>query len=371
VSHVVVLAGYGPSLVGFRGALIRSMVDRGHRVTAIAPDPQPPRGFEALGAAYEPCRLERTGTRPLRDLRASLGLVRQLRRLRPDVVLAYTMKPVSYGMLASRAARVPGRYALVTGLGYLFIRDGSRRQRLVRMMALPLLRAGLAASSAVFVQNPDDRADLIDEGVLRATHPTVRFWGSGVDLGDYAPQPVPAGPPVFLLVARLLRDKGIREFVDAARRVHAQAPAARFVLVGPTDPNPAGIPQAELEAWREEGLVEVAGATTDVRPFLAACTVYVLPSYREGTPRSVLEAMAVGRPVITTDVPGCRETVDDQVNGFLVPAKDAPALAEAMLRYLSDPSLVEVHAKESLRMARERFDVRKVNAAMMQAMGLG
>jgi len=370
MAHAVVLAGYGPSLVGFRGALIAEMVARGHRVTAIAPDPEPPRGFGLLGAAYMPCRLERTGTRPDRDLRAVLSLTRQFRRLKPDVVLGYTMKPVSYGMLAARLASVPRRYALVTGLGYLFIRDGSARQWVVRRLALPLLRAGLASSTAVFVQNPDDRKDLIREGVLRSEHPSERFWGSGVDLETFAPCPLPKGAPVFLLVARLLRDKGIHEFVAAARQVRRRAPGARFVLVGPHDPNPAGISERELQGWRDEGVVEVAGPTDDVRPYLAACTVYVLPSYREGTPRSVLEAMAVGRPVITTDAPGCRETVDDGVNGFLVPVKDAGAIAGAMLAYIASPELVAAHAQESLRLARERFDVRKVNDAMLHAMGL-
>ena len=370
MGHVVIIAGYAPSLPRFRGPLIQAIAAAGHRVTALAPEAEAPEGFEALDATYESCALERTGTRPDRDLRALLRLTRQLRRLQPDVVLGYTMKPVTYGMLAARWARVPRRYALVTGLGYLFIRDGSRRQRWVRRIALPLLRAGLASSSAVFVQNLDDLADLIDQHVLSASHPTHRFWGSGIDLTAYPTHLLPSGPTTFLLVARLLRDKGVREFVEAARIVRRHHPDARFVLVGPTDSNPAGIPAEEVHGWAAEGVVEVMGEQADVRPFLRDCTVYVLPSYREGTPRSVLEAMATGRPVITTDAPGCRETVEHEVNGFLVPPRDADALAAAMLRYLDAPASIEAHAEASLARVRDRFDVRKVNAAMLAAMGL-
>jgi len=370
MAHVVLIASYAPSLPRFRGPLIRALVAAGHRVTAMAPEPSAPEGFDALGATYESCALERTGTRPDRDIRAMLKLARQLRRLRPDVVLGYTMKPVSFGTLAARLARVPRRYALVTGLGYLFIRDGSRKQRWVRRLALPVVRAGLSSSTAVFVQNPDDLADLIREGVLSEGHPTQRFWGSGIDLESYPTQPLPKGPTTFLLVARLLRDKGVREFVEAARSVHATHPDARFVLVGPTDTNPAGIPESEVQAWSREGVVEVAGETSDVRPFLRDCTVYVLPSYREGTPRSVLEAMATGRAIITTDAPGCRETVVHDQTGLLVPVRDAQGLASAMRRYLDEPGLIERHGTASLQRAKDLFDVQKVNAAMLEAMGL-
>jgi glycosyltransferase involved in cell wall biosynthesis len=366
----VLIAGYGPSLVTFRGHLIQAMADAGHEVVALSPDPLPPLGFERLPATYESCALERAGTRPDRDLRALAKLVIQLRRLRPDVVLAYTMKPVSYGTLAAKIAGVPRRFALVTGLGYLFIPDGSRRQELVRRMALPILKMGLARTTAVFVQNPDDHHDLVEQGVLAAAHPVVRFWGSGVDRMEFPVAPVPCGPPVFLLVARLLRDKGIREFVDAARIVRLRHPAARFVLVGPPDPNPAGIPPTEVDAWRREGVVEVEGSTQDVQAYLRSCTVFVLPSYREGTPRSVLEAMSSGRAIITTDAPGCRTTVEPDVNGFLVAPRDVHTLVEAMERYATDPYLAIRHGQGSLRLVEQRFDVHRVNQAMLDAMGL-
>lgn len=370
MAKVVVIGGYGPSLVRFRGPLIRSLVEAGHEVTCLAPEPEAPAGFDALGASYEPCAIERTGTRPDRDLRMLRRLTRQLRRLRPDVVFAYTIKPVTFGMMAARLAGVPRRFGMITGLGYLFIDDGSVKQKVVRSVALPLMRLGTSAASAIFVQNPDDERDLRAHHVVGRRQRMVRFWGSGVDTEAYPRRPLPEGPTTFLLVARLLRDKGVREFVTAAREVHRDHPDARFVLVGPPDPNPAGIPADEVEAWKAEGIVEVVGGTDDVLPYLEACHVFVLPSYREGTPRSVLEAMSTGRAIITTDAPGCRTTVEPGVNGFLVAPREAAPLAEAMRRYLEQPQLLVDHAEGSLGLIASRFDVRLVNGAMREAMAL-
>jgi len=370
VAKVVVIAGYGPSLVGFRGPLIRAMVTQGHDVVALAPEAEPPAGFLELGASYEQCALERTGMRPDRDVRMLGRLVRQLRRLAPEVVFAYTMKPVAYGMLAAWMAGVPRRYGLFTGLGYLFIGDGSSRQRLVHAMAVPLLRAGTSRATAIFVQNPDDARDLRAAHVIGRRQRVVRFWGSGVDLGEYPEQPLPEGPVCFLFLGRLLRDKGVREFVEAARLVRASYPESRFVVVGPTDPNPAGVPDDEIERWRQEGLVSVVGGVDDVRPFLRDCHVFVLPSYREGTPRSVLEAMSTGRAIVTTDAPGCRETVVDGLNGHLVPVKDAVSLARAMEQLADDPDWRSSAASASRELVERRFEVQKVVSEMMHAMEL-
>jgi glycosyltransferase involved in cell wall biosynthesis len=286
------------------------------------------------------------------------------------VVFAYTIKPVTFGMIAAKLAFVPKRFGLITGLGYLFIDDGSRRQRLVRSVAWPLMRLGTSCSTAIFVQNPDDARDLRAHRVVGRHTPIRRFWGSGVDMAEFERRPLPGGRPVFLMVARLLRDKGVCEFVEAARIVKRAHPDARFLLVGPPDPNPAGVPLEQVEGWRREGVVEVVGGVDDVRPYLEACHVFVLPSYREGTPRSVLEAMAVGRAIITTDAPGCRTTVEVGVNGFLVPPRTVESLARYLTRYLNDRSLLERHGEGSAALVEERFDVRRVNAAMLDAMGL-
>ncbi len=370
MARVLIIAGFGPSLVRFRGPLIQAMVGRGHEVVAMSPDPKAPPGLAELGARYIPWDIERKGTRPDRDVAAILALARRIRQVRPDVVFAYTVKPVIYGTLAAWLARVPRRYAMVTGLGYLFIGDGTLRQRVLGRLARPLYRAGLARAHAVIVQNPDDEADLRAAGLLRPDRPVHRVSGSGVRLDDYPLQPLPHGDPVFLFVGRLLVAKGVRELVEAARLVRARWPAARFQIVGGGEAGPGGFELDEVEAWRAEGIVELVGEQADVRPFLAGCSVFVLPSHREGTPRSVLEAMSTGRAVITTDAPGCRETTVDGVNGFLVPVDDPASLASAMERYLRLPALIAEHGRAGRRRAEEIYDVERVNEDMLRILGL-
>jgi glycosyltransferase involved in cell wall biosynthesis len=232
-----------------------------------------------------------------------------------------------------------------------------------------LYRIGLKSASGVFFLNPDDLAlfsklDLIPDRVEKTL-----LNGIGVDLDWYQPCALP-NEPVFLLVARLLADKGLREYQRAAQRLKARYPSARFLLAGDLDSNPMCIRAAEMASWQADGAIEYLGHLDDVRPAFAAARVYVLPSYREGTPRTVLEAMAMGRPIVTTDAPGCRETVVDGVNGFLVPVRDDVALETAMERFILDPSLAERMGRESLAIAREKYDVHKVNAVIMAAMGL-
>jgi glycosyltransferase involved in cell wall biosynthesis len=218
-------------------------------------------------------------------------------------------------------------------------------------------------------QNPDDRNLFVASGLVPSTLPVTLINGSGVDLAAYSPCPLP-DEPVFLLIARLLADKGLREYQRAARRLKARYPRARFLLAGDLDPNPLSISAEELAKWRADGAIEYLGRLEDVRPAYAAALVYVLPSYREGTPRTVLEAMAMGRPIVTTDAPGCRETVVDGVNGFLVPVRDDAALETALERFILDPSLADRMGRESLAIAREKYDVHKVNAVIMAAMNL-
>jgi glycosyltransferase involved in cell wall biosynthesis len=370
MSTVAIVSGYGPSLVRFRGPLIARIVARGHRVVALAPDPTPPTGFAELGADYVPLPLERAGTDPVRDLAVLAELRRAFRRIRPDVLLAYNVKPMVYGLLAGLAAGVPRRYALVTGLGYLFLPDGTRRQRLVSWVARPMYRAALQAATAVFVQNPDDQRDLRRAHLLPRRTPVVRVAGSGIDLTRFPRVPPPDGPPTVLFIGRLLKDKGIHELVAAARIVRAKHPEVRFELVGGLDPNPSGVTAAVVERWKAEGVVDPVGEKSDVRPHLAACAILALPSYREGTPRSVLEAMATGRPVVTTDAPGCRETVVDGENGLLVPVKDADALAAAILRLVEDRALRERMGGAGRARAEAVFDVDRVVDAMIATMEL-
>lgn len=370
----LLIASYPDSLLNFRGPLLDALLTHGLAVHVAAPDM--PLGsplrqqLEARGLQVHDIPLRRTGMNPLADLATLLHLWRLMRRIRPDHVLGYTIKPVIYGSLAARLAGVPRRFALITGLGYAFTgqQAGGLRGRL-RALIQRLYGLALGGTHKAFFQNPDDEALFRSLGILRPATPSCVVNGSGVDVAQFAVSPLPAAPR-FLLIARLLGDKGVREYVEAARRVRARHPEAQFALVGWVDENPDAIKQAELDAWVAEGVVEYLGRLKDVRPAIADCSVYVLPSYREGTPRTVLEAMAMGRAIITTDAPGCRETVVDGDNGFMVPVKAVDELAAAMLRFVEQPQLAAHMGSRSRQIAEEKYDVHRVNAVMLKEMGV-
>lgn len=371
--RLAIISNQAFSLVNFRGYLIRELVAAGVEVYALAPDYDDRfRGeVRSLGAVPVDFSLARTGMNPLRDGLDLLRLTNLLRRIRPDATLGYFIKPVIYGTIAAWLAGVPRRYALIEGLGYVFTESGAKeswRRVVLCWIVSALYRAALKRAERVFFLNDDDISEFVEKGIVDQDK-TVKLGGIGVDLDEWRPLPPSMQPLTFLLAARLLREKGIVEYAEAARRVKRRYPNVRFVLLGGLDPNPGGLTQSEVEGWVREGLLEWPGHV-DVRPWLAQTSVYVLPSYREGVPRSTQEAMAMGRPVITTDAPGCRETVEHGRNGFLVPVRDPRALAEAMLRFIEQPELIESMGRESRRMAEERFDVYKVNAVMLQAMGI-
>jgi len=368
---VLVVGNIAQSLVNFRGPLLGTMVERGHEVVAVSPenDPRYAQALAELGVRYRTVPLQRASFNPVADLRFMWALRRLMAEERPDVFLGYTIKPVIYGNLAARLAGVPSRNALITGLGYAF-GDSTPKQRVVGRVIHVLYRLALAGTHTVFFQNPDDRAEFLGRGFVDEERAAL-VSGSGVDLERFPPSDPPPPPPVFLLIARLIREKGIHQFVEAARILKKAYPDARFQLLGPLDSNPTAIARSEVNEWEKEGLVEYLGETDDVRPYLEAASVFVLPSYyREGTPRTALEALATGRPVVTTDAPGCRETVDHGVNGFLVEPRHVTSLAAAMERFLEDPSLVESMGRASLELARNRYDVDKVNAQMLERLGL-
>jgi glycosyltransferase involved in cell wall biosynthesis len=351
--------------VNFRGDLIRHLLAQGHEVFAMAPS-----GPEAVdarladwGAHRVTVQLDRTGSSVLADLRLLRELVNSFRSIRPDVVLGYTIKPVVYGAIAARIAGVRQMAAMITGLGFAFAPPANAKQGLMRLFARMLYRAAMRCTDIVFFQNPDDEADFRRGGLVHPSHRVVRIHGSGVNLNRFAPQPLPAGPMRFLMIARLLADKGVREYVAAAASVRRVHPAVTFHLVGPFDGNPASVSAEEITAAAARGDIEFHGPAQDVRPHLAGCHVYVLPSYREGTPRSVLEAMAVGRAIVTTDAPGCRETVTNGHNGLLVPARDSHALAGAMLKLIAAPvGEVERMGRASHQLATSKYDVVTINA---------
>jgi glycosyltransferase involved in cell wall biosynthesis len=372
--RVVVLGGYAPALITFRGPLLRAMRANGHRVLALAPehDDTVTNTLNDMGIEFGTVPMARATIDPIADLRTILALYRLLRTERPDVFLAYNMKPIVYGGLAARLAGVPRRFAMIAGLGYVFTDDGrvSRAREILRTLSSALYGVAMGGAEAVIVFNPDDGNELKMRRIVPPSQPLIQVAGTGIDLSHYAEAPPPSSPPVFLLIARLLRHKGLIEYVEAARRLRAKYPSVRVQLLGPLDPNPSGISGEDLDAWVREGTIEYLGETRDVRPYLAASTVYVLPSYREGIPRTVLEAMATGRAIITTDSPGCRETVSDGENGFLVPVRDPAALASAMERFVLDPSLAARMGRRAREIVEARFDIHRVNQVLLTTMGL-
>jgi glycosyltransferase involved in cell wall biosynthesis len=367
---VVVLGSYGPSLILFRRALLVELVRRGYRVVAMAPGiPDDIRTeIQALGAEAREVPLVNASLNPLAAAASLKALAAEFRSLAPDALIAYTIKPVTLGSLAAARAGVPRIVALITGLGFAFTEGGGFKRRLSKAMATILYRRALRRCTSVIFQNPDDRTFFEARRIVPPGPHVAVVNGSGIDLERFQVAPLPAATS-FLMISRYLGDKGVREYGEAVRRLKPLHPDVAFRLVGYPDPSPDGIPAAEMAAIAEAG-VELVGRLDDVRPAVAAAGVYVLPSYREGTPRSVLEALAMGRPVITTDAPGCRETVEHGVNGLLVPPRDAQALAAAMERLIREPALLPGMAQASRALAERKFEVGGVTRSILAAAGL-
>lgn len=368
--RILLIAGLADSLVNFRGQLIQSMLAKGYEVHVAAPDMwQSDVSVQTLrtwGVQLHETKMDRTGKNPFADLQTLWVLWQLMRKVRPGLVLGYTIKPVIFGTIAAWLAGVPKRVALITGLGFAF--QGERSAML--WMVQKLYAFALRRAELVFFQNPDDLALFRQRKILASDARTCVVNGSGVDVAYFAEHELPKEETCFLLIARLLGAKGVREYAQAAQLVKQRYGNVRFALVGWIDSNPDAISQNELDAWLSKGWLEYWGRMSDVRPAIQKASVYVLPSYREGTPRSVLEAMSIGRAVITTDAPGCRETVRQGDNGYLVPVKSAIALADAMMKFLETPELVATMGARSRSIALEKYDVHKVNAAMMEEMGI-
>lgn len=370
---VLVLSSLAFSLINFRGRLIEEMRKAGHDVVAVAPDDDPTvrAKLETIGVGFRTVAMARTGTNIVSDITSIWGYVKLFRELRPDVVVAYTQKPIIYGGIACRIAGVKRFYALMSGLGYLFSEAAAERWLLKRLFCR-LYRAGLKGADKIFVFNSDDRADMVAARIVDPAAPVVKVPGSGVDLERFLHATLPDGPLHFLMIGRLMLDKGVWEYAEAAAIVSSRHPDVRFSLIGRPEPsNPTGLNEADLLRLRRDFPVELIDETDDVPAYLATCHAFVLPTYyREGLPRTILEALAVGRAVITTDTPGCRDAVTDGENGFLVPPRDAKSLAEAMEKLVADDALVRQMGDRSRELAETVYDVRKVNALLMKEMHL-
>lgn len=315
----------------------------------------------ALGMTHHVIPMTRSGKHPLQELGTLLALLRLFRRLRPQVVHLVTIKPVLYGGIAARLARVPGMVAAISGLGFVFL-SNSLKMRLVRSVVARLYRLALGhPNSRVIFQNASDRDLLKSLGAVR-NEQVVLIRGAGVDLDLCQALPEPAAPPVVAtMVARLLRDKGVWEFVEAARLLRARGVPVTMRLVGGVDAgNPTSATPAEVEAWQREGCVEALGERSDVPQLYAASHIAVLPSYREGLPKSLIEAAACGRAVVTTDVPGCRDAIDPDKTGLLVPVRDPQALADAIARLAGDAALRQGMGTAGRALAEREFNIERV-----------
>jgi glycosyltransferase involved in cell wall biosynthesis len=368
MKKIVVIASLAESLVNFRFQLLQAFCEQGIEVIAYAPNQSEPvtQKLATIGVTFKKISLHSTKMNVLQDIKSFWQLKKILRVDRPDIVLSYTIKPVIYGSLAAKRVGVRHTYSMITGLGYAFM-GTSFKSKLLQCGVKILYRHALKYNERVFFQNPDD-AELFVKQALVSNNQIKLINGSGVDLTYFNPVPLPTNI-TFLLIARLLKDKGLYEYIAAATIIRKRYPAVKFILVGAADPNPASVSEAEIEEWAKT-VVDYRGFLQDVRPAIQDASIYVLPSYREGTPRSVLEAMAMGRPIITTDAPGCRETVIEGKNGFLVPVKNVEQLIEAMERFILNPSLIPIMGEQSHQLAVEKYDVRKVNQQILQAMSL-
>lgn len=369
-SRKILLNGsFAPSLINFRGALIRDCIIAGHDVHVSAPaiGAAMRSQLRRLGAVVHQLPLDRAGTNPLADWRYFSAMKRLIGQIQPDLVINYTIKPNIWGSLAAAACQVESA-SMITGLGYAFNQRETLYQRVLGSITQALYRRSTGVNSTVIFQNPDDRDTMLAIGSLRDRGKARMVNGSGVDIVHFAPAPLPQ-KTVFLMAARLLTTKGVREYAEAAMAVMREREDVRFVLAGDCDSSPFTIRAQEVANWQAAG-IEWLGWVEDIRPALREASVFVLPSYGEGTPRSVLEAMAMGRPIITSDAPGCRETVRDGDNGFLVPPRNAAALAQAMEKLVSDADLQARMGQRSRAICEEKYAVNSVNRSLMDHLGL-
>ena len=367
--NIMVLSAHTSSLFWFRMNMMQAFSERGHTVYAVGSEPEEEwaQKFSEKGIIYRQISVSRNGTNPLDDLKTYRSILELFKQIKPDKVFAYQAKAIVYGALAAHSCKITEFYPLIAGLGSIFRGTGTKAQ-ILRSILTVQYKLAFKHSKAVIFQNEDDRSEMVSHGIV-AKEKTRIINGSGVDLTRFTQAPVPEEAR-FIFVGRLIKDKGVREYLDACRILKKTHPQAECMLIGPFDSNPSAIKPEELEEYTKDGTVIYLGEQEDVRPYLRQASVFVLPSYHEGTPKSVLEAMATGRAVITTDVPGCRETVTDGVNGLLVGPKSAEAVAEAMRRLADGKDLCRNFGSAGRKIAVEKYDVNKVNATIMDIMSI-
>lgn len=370
MAKILVLGSHAESLVNFRKEMLRDMA-RENKVVACVPDANAYvlQQLEGMGIEYQNIQLARTGLNPFADLITIYKLYKIIKQQHITAIFSYTSKPVIFGSIAAKLAGVKQIYSMITGLGSYFIHRDVKSQ-IVRTIMSILYKIALRFNTKVFFQNPDDVADFARFKIFNDPQRIVMVNGSGVNLDYFVPSPLPTPKLSFLLTARFIRAKGVFEYLDAAQQLKQKYPQLEFLLVGWFENKDEALDQAALQPYIDDQIIRYLGKLEDVRPALEQTSVFVLPSYREGTPKGVLEAMASGRAIITTDVPGCRETVIDGENGWLVPAKNVAALCAAMEKFITDPQLISTMGQRSRELAVSKYDVKKVNQVILSAMGL-
>lgn len=345
----------------FRGDLVKRIIAAGYEVIVTGPNMDNVDKIEELGARFELIPIDKNGVNPIHDLKYMNALRKLFKREKPDVTLGYTSKPVIYGSIAARLAKVPHRAAMVTGAGYAFTAT-TAKAKIIKLIVSILYKIAFNSANVVIFQNDDDKEQFVGEKLVKAQKCMV-VNGSGVNTEKFAIAPYPEQTTFFML-SRVMYSKGIREYLEACRIVKEKHPEVRCMLLGACEGIQDSISPEALKEYTDSGIIEHFGETDTVADYYKQCSVYVLPSYREGTPRTVLEAMSMGRAVITTDAPGCRGTVIDGETGYLVPVKDAEAVAEKMIDFIEHPEKIATMGAASAKYCREKYDVEKVNGDM-------
>jgi len=360
---ILILGTVPNDLLNFRSELIKDILKKGAEVIASSSklDPDSSSHMKELGIAYESIFLHRHGLSLRGDIKTLADLLKVFKKLNPNLVLAHGIKLVIWGGISARIRKIPF-FALITGLGFAFQGTTFRRKLLTRLVSF-LYRIALKNSKAVIFQNEDNRKIFIDKNIVSPSKTRI-VNGSGVDINKYNFTQIPESNLSFLLVSRLLGEKGLREYAEAAKIVKGKFPEVEFKIVGTQDNSLDAISIEEVKSWSE--YVDYEGPTKDVRPYIKKCHVYVLPSYHEGLPRSTLEAMSMGRPIITTNASGCKETVEENINGFLVPIGSSKELAKRMIWFIKNKDEIKSMGEQSRKIVEKRFDVRKVNQEMLK-----
>ena len=376
MAKILIIGTVASSFYGFRADLIRTLLKKGHQVYAFTSEytAEDLKKIEKLGATPIIYTLNRGGLNPLADIIATYRLSKKIKAINPDLVFSYFSKPVIFGTLAAKLAKVPRVIGMLEGLGYTFTEQPeglSKKTQLIKKIQVFLYKIALPQLDQLIFLNPDDPKDLLEKYAINVKNIEV-LGGIGLNLDHYKYSENFNSNISFIFIARLLAEKGIHDYIKAAKIVKEKYPSVKFTVLGAIDKEALGsLKEEELQSLVKTNIIKYPGHVSNVSEWIEKSSVFVLPSYyREGVPRSTQEAMAIGRAVITTDVPGCRETVVDGLNGFLVPKWDPEALAKKMIYFIEHPEQVRLMGAESYKIAVEKFDAEKVNQRLVNILGL-